>query len=94
MAAGYPVHDEPPDIQHAGVVVDVKERDLVIVLSQYEEKGVHELDELGEVVPPQNMHDLRGDAAEEKRVKDINKIRKLHCKRSSKTPALIIYHTR
>lgn len=33
MAAGNPVHDEPPDVQHAGVVVDVQKRDLVIVLS-------------------------------------------------------------
>lgn len=60
MAAGYPVHDEPPDVEHAGVVVDVEEGDLVIVLPEYEEEGVHELDELGEVVPPQDGHDLRG----------------------------------
>lgn len=33
VAARYPVHDEPPDIQHAGMVVDVQKRDLVIVLS-------------------------------------------------------------
>lgn len=33
MAAGDPVHDKPPDIQHASVVVDVKKCDLVIVLS-------------------------------------------------------------
>lgn len=60
MATGYPVHDEPPDIQHAGVVVDMKKCDLVIVLPQDEEKGVHELDEFGEVVPPQYVNDLRG----------------------------------
>lgn len=60
LAAGYPVHDEPPDIRHAGVVVDVEKRDLVIVLSEYEEEGVHKLDELGEVVPPQHVHDLGG----------------------------------
>lgn len=60
MAAGYPVHDEPPDVEHAGVVVDVEEGDLVIVLPEYEEEGVHELDELGEVVPPQDADDLRG----------------------------------
>lgn len=60
MAAGYPVHDEPPDVEHAGVVVDVEEGDLVIVLPEYEEEGVHELDELGEVVPPQDVGDLRG----------------------------------
>lgn len=60
MAAGYPVHDEPPDIQHAGVVVNVEKRDLVIVLPEYEEEGVHKLDELREVVPPQHVHDLGG----------------------------------
>lgn len=60
VAAGYPVHDEPPDVEHAGVVVDVEEGDLVVVLPQNEEEGVHELDELGEVVPPQDVDDLRG----------------------------------
>lgn len=60
VAAGYPVHDEPPDVEHAGVVVDVEEGDLVIALPEYEEEGVHELDELGEVVPPQDVGDLRG----------------------------------
>lgn len=33
MATGYPVHNEPPDSQHAGMVVDVKKSDLVIILS-------------------------------------------------------------
>lgn len=61
MAARNPVHDKPPDIQHASVVVDVEECDLVIILSQDEENGVHELDELGEVVPPQHVYDLRKD---------------------------------
>lgn len=60
VATGYPVHDKPPDVQHAGVVVDVKERDLVGVLSQDEEKRVHELEKLGEVVPPQDIDDLGG----------------------------------
>lgn len=58
MATGDPVHDEPPDVQHAGVVVDVKNSDLVVILSEDEEEGVHELDELGEVVPPQDIYDL------------------------------------
>lgn len=67
VATGYPVHDEPPDVQHAGVVVDVKKCDLVVIFSQDEEEGVHELDELGEVVPPQDLHDLGGDKAKERR---------------------------
>lgn len=58
MAAGDPVHDKPPDVQHAGVVVDVKNCDLVVILSEDEEEGVHELDELGEVIPPQDIYDL------------------------------------
>lgn len=68
MATGYPVHNEPPDIQHASVVVDVKKGDLAIILPQNEKKGVHELDELGEVVPPQDFYDLRGDTAKIKNV--------------------------
>lgn len=59
MAAGDPVHNEPPDIEHADVVVDMKKRDLMVVLPQDEEEGVHELDQLGEIVPPQDVDDLR-----------------------------------
>lgn len=58
MAAGDPVHHEPPDVEHAGVVVHVQDRDLVVVLAEDEEEGVHELDELGEVVPPEHTDDL------------------------------------
>lgn len=32
VAAWYRVHNEPPDIQHASVVVNVEERDLMKVL--------------------------------------------------------------
>ena len=42
-------------------MVDVEERDLMVVLPYDEEKGVHELNELGEVVPPENMYDLGRD---------------------------------
>ena len=66
MATGHPVHDEPPDVGHAGVMVDVEERDLMVVLPQDEEKGVHELDELGEVVPPEHMDDLGREQTETK----------------------------
>lgn len=67
MAAGDPVHNEPPDIEHADVVVDMKKCDLVVVLPQDEEEGVHELDQLGEVVPPQDVYDLRERADEQRR---------------------------
>lgn len=52
MSTRHPVHDEPPDVEHAGVVVDVQECDLVIVLPQDEKEGVHELNQLGEIIPP------------------------------------------
>lgn len=64
VAAGDPVHDEPPDVEHADVVVDVKKRHLVVVLPQDEEEGVHELQQLGEVVPPQDVDDLGGSSRE------------------------------
>ena len=60
MATRHPVHDEPPDVEHGGVVIDVQEGDLVVVLPQDEEECVHELDELGEVIPPQDVNDLWG----------------------------------
>lgn len=58
VAAGDPVHDKPPDVEHADVVVHVKKGHLVVVLPQDEEEGVHELQQLGEVVPPQDVDDL------------------------------------
>lgn len=58
MAAGDPVHHKPPDIQHGGMVVDVEDRDLVVVLTQNEEEGVHEFYEFGEVVPPKDTDNL------------------------------------
>ena len=36
----------------------MQDRDLVVVLAEDEEEGVHELDELGEVVPPEDADDL------------------------------------
>lgn len=44
VAAGYPIHDKPPDVQHAGVVVDMEKSDLVIVFPQNKEKSVYEFD--------------------------------------------------
>lgn len=60
MAAGDPVHHKPPDVQHGGMVVDVEDCDLVVVLTQDEEEGVHEFYEFGEVVPPKDTDNLRG----------------------------------
>lgn len=58
MAAGNPVHHKPPDVEHGGVVVDMEDRYLVVVLAEDEEEGVHEFYEFGEVVPPQDTDDL------------------------------------
>lgn len=58
VATGDPVHHEPPDVEHGGVVVHMQDCDLVVVLAQDEEEGVHELNELGEVVPPEHADDL------------------------------------
>lgn len=44
-------------------MVDVQDRDLVVVLAQDEEEGVHELDEFGEVVPPEHTDNLGGRAS-------------------------------
>lgn len=42
------------------MVVDVQDRDLVVVLAQDEEEGVHKFYEFGEVVPPEDTDNLRG----------------------------------
>lgn len=54
VATGDPVHHKPPDVQHGGVVVDMQHGDLMVVLAQDEEEGVHELYQFGEIVPPQD----------------------------------------
>ncbi len=61
MATRHPVHDEPPDVEHGEVMVDVQEGDLVVVLPQNEEESVHKLNEFGEVIPPKYVNHLRRD---------------------------------
>lgn len=58
VATGDPVHHKPPDVQHGGMVVDMQDRDLVVILPQDEEEGVHEFDELGKIVPPEDTDNL------------------------------------
>lgn len=55
VSTRHPVHDEPPDVEHAGVVIHVQERDLVVILPQDEEERVHKLNEFGEVIPPEDV---------------------------------------
>ena len=52
-AAGHPSHADPPQQEHRRVVVHVQERDLSVLLPQHEERGVGELQQLGDVVEPQ-----------------------------------------
>lgn len=56
VATRHPVHDEPPDVEHGEVMVDVQEGDLVVVLPQNEEESVHKLNEFGEVIPPKYVN--------------------------------------
>ena len=58
LTAWYPFDSHPPDREHAGVMVDVQKRNLVVLLTQQEEYRVQKLDQLGEVVPPQGFGDL------------------------------------
>lgn len=54
----HPVHNKPPDVQHCCVVVDVQNSDLMIIFPQNEKEGIHELNEFGEIVPPEDTYDL------------------------------------
>ncbi len=54
---------EPPEWEHAGVVVYVKEGHLVVLLPHHEEYGVQELDALGEIIPPQRCSNLENNGA-------------------------------
>lgn len=49
-------------------MVDMQHGDLVVVLAQDEEEGVHELYEFGEVVPPEDTDNLRGKGSEDFRL--------------------------
>lgn len=39
----------------------MQEGDLMVIFAQDEEEGIHKLDELGEVVPPQHIYYLQRD---------------------------------
>lgn len=43
LATGDPVEHTPPDVEHRGMVVDVQEGDLTVLLPQYKKDGVQEL---------------------------------------------------
>ena len=55
QSSGNEHHHPPPDVQHGGVVEDVQECDLVVLLAQNHQNGVVQLNRLREEVPPQNV---------------------------------------
>ena len=54
-----PFDTNPPDGEHGRVMIHVEERDLIVLLTQDEEKRVHELYTLREVIPPQSLGNLQ-----------------------------------
>lgn len=54
----HPVHNKPPNVQHRCMVVDMQNSDLMIIFPQNEKEGIHELNEFGEIVPPEDTYDL------------------------------------
>ena len=59
LAPGSPLDPRPPDGEHCGVMIHVKEADLFVLLSYDEEECVNKLDQLGEVIPPEGPSDLK-----------------------------------
>lgn len=58
LSTGYEFNPQPPVDDHGAVMVDVKKGDLVVLLSQDEEDGVEELDDLREEIPPAHTRHL------------------------------------
>lgn len=58
MTTRHPVHNKPPNIQHRCMVIDMQDGDLMIIFPQNEKEGIHELNEFGEIVPPEDTYDL------------------------------------
>jgi len=52
LSTSYPLDPNPPKKEHGGMVVDMKECYLVLLLAKDEEDSVKELHKLGEVIPP------------------------------------------
>lgn len=40
------------------MVIDMQDGDLMIIFPQNEKEGIHELNEFGEIVPPEDTYDL------------------------------------
>lgn len=46
LSTGHPFDPNPPKSEHGGMMVDMKERYLVVLLAKYEENSVKELHKL------------------------------------------------
>lgn len=57
-ATGHPFDADPPQREHRAVMVDVQERQLIILFSQHEKQTIAEFDTFGEVEPPYCICDL------------------------------------
>lgn len=40
------------------MVIDMQDSDLMIIFPQNEKEGIHELNEFGEIIPPEDTYDL------------------------------------
>jgi len=56
---GNPFYADPPQREHSGMVVDVKESELIIFLPKNEEDSVAELKKFAEIVPPHSIRYLK-----------------------------------
>lgn len=54
----HPLNAYPPQGEHGRVMINVKEAQLIVLLSKYEEKCITELEQFAEVVPPHRVRDL------------------------------------
>jgi hypothetical protein len=55
----HPLDSDPPEGKHRRVMVDVQERELIVLLAEDEEERVGELQHLREVIPPNGIDNLR-----------------------------------
>lgn len=53
-----PLDADPPEGEHCRMMINVEERELIILFPEDEEEGVAELQDFREVVPPNSVHNL------------------------------------
>lgn len=55
---GHPLDANPPEGEHRRVMINVEERELIVLFADDEEESVGELQHFREVVPPDCVNDL------------------------------------